>query len=338
MYLGRFAHGVPERHRLLPQQRVQGSPPRNKANVSKCRNLRKVRAPCKIKCVGCNFFRHSRVRFLSSLYSMNAYYFGHLVPTINVFAYPRTGSHFLHYCLSGLFDLVSFSHPHLDNEEAINREKELNPEVLYMLGLRDPQVPWQPIYFNPLSTGTHGLPAVSKFPSLVLIRDPIATAYSRYRVERDRWGGVTTLTTDWLRIELLRYSDFYRQALNVLADLKQSGLLVRWEDLVAGPNALERVIAFTRHPPKLRPLFVWSATQFANFVQPGNRTFYRSGSSDAWRSDSEWVKALSRMESLSFSFEVFGYTSIAERLATTPLRADIIQCGSPTRNTECLSI
>jgi hypothetical protein len=247
---------------------------------------------------------------------MDTYHFGQLVPTVNVFAYPRTGSHFFFYCLSGLFDLVAFAHPHLNDAEAIDRERELNPEMLYLLGLHDPRVPRHPIYFNALTTGTHGFPAVSAFLTIVLIRDPIATAYSRYRVDRDRWGDATVLTSDWLRSELFRYSDYYNQALNVLADQEERGLLVRWEDLVVGKEALERVVAFTKHTPKLKPSFVWSATRFENFVRSGKRTFYRSGTNSAWQVDSEWVEVLSRVESPSF--ERFGYASIGEYLANIP--------------------
>jgi hypothetical protein len=249
---------------------------------------------------------------------MNTYHFGQLVPTFNVFAHPRTGSHFLFHCLSGLFDVIAFSHAHLHEEEAVDRKRELNPEMVHLLELRDPKVPWCPVFFNPTSTGIHGLPVVSEVPAIVLIRDPIAAAYSRFRVERDRWGGVAELSTAWLNLELQNYTEYYGTALAVLKDPVQSGLLVRWEHLVADKLALERIIAFCQHPAKLPPSFVYSITRFENFVQPGSRTFYRSGSNEAWHSDVEWIAALSNAE--HFAFESFGYPSIADRLSAIRMR------------------
>jgi hypothetical protein len=137
------------------------------------------------------------------------YHFGHLVTEIDFFSYPRTGAHFLHYCLSGLFDLISLPHPYLKHAEAIDRQQELNADVLYALGLREAGLPFRPVYFNTHRTGMHGLPAEADGSILVLTRDPIATAYSRFRVDRERWGGVADLTPKWLSNELRGYSTFY---------------------------------------------------------------------------------------------------------------------------------
>jgi hypothetical protein len=244
----------------------------------------------------------------------STYYFGNLTKQIKTFAYPRTGSHYFTYCLTGLFDLIALPNGYLHNQEAIERQNELNPDVLYALGLRESGALLQPVHFDPLSNGTHGLSTESESQIVVLIRDPIATAYSRYRVERDRWGGVTELTADWMRDELVHYADFYDHAFAVLARQQNRGLLLRWEDLVAGPQALERLATFVGVVPKLRPAFVWSLMRFENFVRPGNRTFYRSGRNEAWTADTTWRSVLSSMRDLSF--ERFGYTSVANYLQT----------------------
>lgn len=141
----------------------------------------------------------------------------------------------------------------------------------------------------------HGVPVESDRPSLVLIRDPVATDYSRYRVQRDRWRDLDELSMDWLQAELLHYSSFYDQALTVL-EHQERGLLLRYEELVAGPEALQKVADFLRIRPKLEPSFVWRVTRFENFVQPGARTFYRCGSNSAWTTDERWVTALCRFK------------------------------------------
>ncbi len=238
------------------------------------------------------------------------YYFGQLITEINVFAYPRVGSHFLYYCLSGLFDCVTPPHEFLQHSEAVSRQDELNPDALYALSLREPGVPWQPVHFNPLANGVHGTPVESDCKTILLIRDPVVTAYSRYRVELSRWGGLTRLTNEWLRHQLLSYSQFYRIGFDVIGRQEEHGMVVRWEDLVAGPEALEQVVMFVGAAPKLKPSFVWQLTRFDNFVKPGERTFYRSGSNDASLWDPQWVAALTQIEDLSFAD--FGYASIPE--------------------------
>src|SRR5579872_7208729 len=190
------------------------------------------------------------------------YHFGSLIKELDYAGYPRTGGHFLNYCLAGLFDIVTPPHRHLNNAEAVERQSELNPDVLYALDLRDSAVPFQPLQLNPGGRASHDVPTVSGRATLVLIRGPIATAYSRYRVERDRWGGITELTVDWLREEFTRFSAFYNTCLDVLEQQGERGLLVRWEDLVAGPEAMERLVAFVGLAPKLKCSFVWSMLRF----------------------------------------------------------------------------
>jgi hypothetical protein len=72
------------------------------------------------------------------------------------FAFPRVGSHFFYYCLTGLFDLIGLPHEHLTSIEAISRQEELNPLALYALKLREDGIPFQPVFFNALSNGMHG--------------------------------------------------------------------------------------------------------------------------------------------------------------------------------------
>jgi hypothetical protein len=238
----------------------------------------------------------------------------HLITEVNLFAYPRCGSHFFLYCMAGLYDIVTSNDPRLSPAEVIDRATELNPDVLYALTLREPGVALHPVHFNANNNGMHGLPTESERLTIVLIRDPVATVYSLFRFWRDRLGLVTDLTTEWLASQFLSYADFYDRALEVLARQKERGLLVRWEQLVAGPQALESITEFTGIAPKLRPSFVWSMTQFENFVRPGERTFYRSGTNAAWSADPLWGEILSRVG--EFSFERFGYGSIARDAET----------------------
>lgn len=226
---------------------------------------------------------------------------------VNAFSYPRTGAHFLNYCLTGLFDYIALPHSHLHHKEAIEREAELNPEVLYALKLRESGAAYVPVHFDWLSNGIHGLAAESEREMIVLIRDPIATAYSRYRVQHDRFRDLEEFSGAWLRAELLEYSKFYSHAFTVLEQQGERGLLLRWEDLVAGPQALENIAAFLNIRPKLNPSFVWSVMRFDNAVKDGERTFYRSGNNGAWTADERWLEAMRSMQDISF--ERFGYSS-----------------------------
>src|SRR5579872_3299530 len=88
----------------------------------------------------------------------STYHFGTLLKEVNFFAYPRTGGHFFYYCLSGLFDLVVSPHQFLHHEEALDRQNELNPDVLYALDLREPDVPYRPVRADALVAGVHATP------------------------------------------------------------------------------------------------------------------------------------------------------------------------------------
>lgn len=239
------------------------------------------------------------------------YYFGQLVKEIDCFSFPRTGSHFFKYCTSGLFDLITRSHAHLENPEAIDRQREINPEVLYGLDLREPGVAFQPVWINGTANGVHGRPVDGSNPVIVLIRNPFATAYSLYRVNRDRWHGVPNLDRDNdIRVQFLTqtlqdYAAYYHSAFDVMESLKDRGLLIRYEELVASAEPLTRLVAFCGIKPKLQPEFVHFLTRFDRFAKPGDRTFYRSGDNDAWRRDETWMSTLASIKVPDFSR--FGY-------------------------------
>ena len=113
------------------------------------------------------------------------YYFGTLLKQVDVFAFPRTGSHLLAHCFAGLFDSISLlPEVHRTSPEAISRQDEIKTEALYALELREPGVPFRPVWLNPLTGGVHGTPMKSNNPALLLIRDPIATAFSAWRARR----------------------------------------------------------------------------------------------------------------------------------------------------------
>jgi hypothetical protein len=239
-----------------------------------------------------------------------AYYFGRgLAKEIELFAYPRTGSHFLFYCLSGLFDLVSREHQELHNQEAISRQAELNEAVLYALDLREDGVPYQPVRIDALSNGIHGLPRTTQKPQIILIRDPIATLYSLFRTGTERWGMVIPDLSAWLGKTAGEYEQFYTEAFNILSQENGKCLLVRYEALVEGPNELKKIVDFVNVKPKLTPDFVYQITKFETFVRPGERTFYRSGDNHLWRQDSRWIEALRSIEDRDFA--AFGYKAVS---------------------------
>ncbi|MFN0132681.1 MAG: hypothetical protein ACKVW3_09160 [Phycisphaerales bacterium] len=234
------------------------------------------------------------------------YFFGRtLARQIDFFAFPRTGSHFLRYCTQGLFDLVALPQPGTDEPEAVDRQRELQPLALYALDLREDGVPLSPVWFNARAAGRHGTPAKADAPALILIREPIATVYSFYRAATSRWGTTIDAPAAWLQDKFNRYTDFYRAGLAITAEHPQHSLLLRFEDLVESPAALERLVAFVGVRPKLAPAFVHAATRFDAMVAPGARSFYRAGDNTAWRADPDFCRILERVQ-LPDSSE-FGY-------------------------------
>lgn len=244
-----------------------------------------------------------------------AYYFGRLVRQIDLYAYPRTGSHLFIYTMSGLFDLVGLSHGELNNAEAVARQKELNEIATYGLDLREDGVPYAPVYFNAMRRGVHGRPVKGADPMVILIRDPLATVYSLYRVNRDRWKTVDGEADPvWIEQNLREYLDFYQGVLGELSRPSADVAVVRYERVVESPAPLEEVVRVVGVRPKLRPAFVHWLVQFQNLVKPGERTFYRAGRDAAWRDDSAWVAALRRIPS-DIDFTPTGYPTLHAQLA-----------------------
>ena len=182
---------------------------------------------------------------LDNMTPQDQYYFGRLLKKVYVFAFPRTGSHFLAYCFEGLFDSVSLlPEIHRISPEAISRQAEIKDEVLYALGLREDGVLFQPMWLNPLVGGVHGVPVLTENPVLLLIRDPIATAFSAWRA-RGRLG-FKLQTAEDLNEHWDAYERFYDAGLRVIDETGDKGLLVRYELLAAGPEMLERIVEFVR--------------------------------------------------------------------------------------------
>ncbi len=231
------------------------------------------------------------------------YFFGR-TPAIRVdmFAFPRTGSHFFRYCTQGLFDLVAIPGAAIDNAEAIDRQKELNPDVLYALDLREDGVPFQPVWFNTTASGQHGLPIAGDAPIVILTREPIATVYSYLRVHRDRpsFGGIHGDTRTWIEHTFREYHAFLSRAEEVLRAHTRS-LVVRFEQLRDSPTPLRRLVDLVGVRPKLRPEFVHTLTRFESIVRGGDRTFYRAGSDLAWKDDAEFVRTLEAVPVPNFS-------------------------------------
>lgn len=236
------------------------------------------------------------------------YYFGTLARQIDCFAYPRTGSHYFNYCCSGLLDLVALPTPGIDNPEAISRQEELDPGVLAALAARSDGVPYQPVIINHRATGQHGEPARTEHPLVVLIRDPFATVYSYYKAATSRWGAADRIRDAgaWAAEKLGRYHSFYTRAWEVLAADPARSLLIRFEDLTAGPEPLRRLAELAGVTPKLPPELVHRLTRFDTITRPGARTFYRGGDNDAWRRDSAWCEAV-EAAAPALDFDRFGY-------------------------------
>ena len=232
------------------------------------------------------------------------YYFGTLLKQVDVFAFPRTGSHLLAHCFAGLFDSISLlPEVHRTSPEAISRQDEIRTEALYALELREPGVPFQPVWLNPLAAGVHGTPVESNNTALLLIRDPIAAAFSAWRARR-RLQLILETPND-LNDHLDKYELFYDAGFDLFNRSGGRLLLVRYEELIAGFDVLERIVAFVGLKPKLTPRFVHWVTRFQNFAKEGNRTFYQEGDNQAWRNDETWCRLLSQAGNRDFSR--FGY-------------------------------
>jgi hypothetical protein len=227
------------------------------------------------------------------------YYFGQAVAKqLDFFAFPRTGSHLFRYCTQGLFDLVAIPTPGLNNPDAVERQREVNPLALYALDLREDGVPFSPVIIHGRPNGQHGAPIAREHPRVILVRDPIPTVYSYYRVQNDRWGWGpdTPRPREWVRQKLAEHAAFYAAARARAAEHPSTTLLLRYEDLTESPAPLERLVEFVGVRPKLSPAFVHRVTRFDFFAAPGERTFYRSGDNTAWERDQEWKDLIAGVE------------------------------------------
>jgi hypothetical protein len=235
-----------------------------------------------------------------------AYFFGsRLAVRRDYYAFPRTGSHYLWACFTGLFDLVFYPNAFVDQPETRQRAEELNPHAYYVLRLRDDGVPYQPVYLNAEPQGTHGLPAAGEWPAIILIRDPHPTIYSWYHTAKDRWGAQVPDRAEWMKEAYRHYREFYERAFSLVDQAGERALLVRFEELKASPAVLEQIVAFVGVQPKLAPKFVHWWTQFDRMTQPGTRTFYRAGNNTRWREDADWLADVKRVA--PGDFRAFGY-------------------------------
>jgi hypothetical protein len=240
--------------------------------------------------------------------SPESYHFGtRLAVRCDYYAFPRTGSHYLWACFTGLLDLVFFPNEFVDNPEAKQRAEELNPHAYYALRLREDGVPHQPVYINAAPQGVHGSPkpAAADRPVIVLIRDPHPTIYSWYHTATERWGAKVADRAEWIRKGYGEYRAFYDAAFALLEKNPAKTHLVRFEDLKKDPAVLARLVQFIGVQPKLSVDFVHWWTDFDRMTQPGQRTFYRGGNNEKWRSDAAWLADV--REAAPGDFSRYGY-------------------------------
>lgn len=236
----------------------------------------------------------------------DGYYFGStLARRLDYFAFPRTGSHYLWACLTGLLDLVFFPNEFVHNPEARQRAEEIDPLATYALRLREDGIPVQPVHIEAAANGLHGLPAWRGNPVVILIRDPFPTIFSWFHTATQRWGADIPDPDAWTRDAFDRFATFYDAAFEVARAHPDAVHLVRFEHLRASPDALAALVAFIGVRPKLSPAFVHACTAFDRFTRPGNRTFYRRGDDNAWRGDATWSRRL--LASAPPNLARFGY-------------------------------
>ncbi|MEO5959151.1 MAG: sulfotransferase domain-containing protein [Opitutaceae bacterium] len=241
--------------------------------------------------------------------SPESYHFGtRLAIRCDYYAFPRTGSHYLWACFTGLLDLVFYPNEFVDHPEAKQRAEELNEHAYYALRLREDGVPHQPVYINAAPQGVHGspAPAAGDWPVIVLIRDPHPTIYSWYHTATERWGAKVPDRVAWMRDAYAQYRKFYDAALAIVAQSPSRTLLIRFEELTKDVAVLEKLVAFLGVRPKLSPEFVHWWTDFERMTQKGQRTFYRAGNNEKWRADTAWLADLQR--AAPGDFRRYGYS------------------------------
>lgn len=240
--------------------------------------------------------------------SPESYHFGtRLAVRCDYYAFPRTGSHYLWACLTGLLDLVFFPNEFVAHPEARQRAEELNPHAYYALRLREDGVPFQPVYINAAPQGVHGepAPAAGDWPVIILIRDPHPTIYSWYHTATERWGAHVPDRVAWMRDAYAKYAKFYDAAFAVATQNPGKTCVLRFEELKSEARVLRELTKFLGVQPKLSPEFVHWWTDFERMTKPGNRTFYRGGNNEQWRRDAAWVADLER--AAPGDFRRFGY-------------------------------
>jgi hypothetical protein len=240
--------------------------------------------------------------------SPESYHFGtRLAIRCDYYGFPRTGSHYLWACFTGLFDLVFYPNSFVENPEARQRAEELNPHAFYVLRLREDGVPFQPVYINAAPQGVHGAPAAGEWPTISLIRDPHPAIYSWYHTAIDRWGARFPDRVAWMRDAYQQYRKFYDAAFALAEKDASRNFLIRFEQLKQDPAVLANLAKFVGVQPKLSPAFVHWWTDFERMTKPGNRTFYRTGNNAHWRTDHAWLADLAKANPGDFSR--YGYSS-----------------------------
>jgi hypothetical protein len=159
--------------------------------------------------------------------------------------------------------------------EVREREAELNPVSLYALTLRRACGTRSPLNLIHGRTGIHGHPG-GLLPgewAVVLLRDPVATVFSLYRVWKDRWEPEMPFDSESVRHHLSEYGQFYDAALACKAEHGDAVKFLRYEELTASPDAIRDFCDDLDLPTKLDPEFVWHITKFENFTSNTARTF-----------------------------------------------------------------
>lgn len=237
----------------------------------------------------------------------NLYAFGsRLARRYDFYSFPRTGSHYLWTCLTGLLDLVFFPTQFATDPEAMQRAEELNPLTFYMMKLREDGIPFEPVYINPEPNGTHGLPQLGDWPAIILIRNPHPTIYSWYYTATERWNVVVPDRVAWMRDAYRQYAEFYDRALEMKRTASDYVMIVRFEELKKDASELRRLVNFFGVRSKLTPEFVHWATNFDRMTKEGKRTFFRGGNNQRWKEDEGWMKDLTAIQPPDFSR--FGYS------------------------------
>jgi hypothetical protein len=156
-------------------------------------------------------------------------------------------------------------------------------------------------------TGMHGLPGNVRQGeyAVIILRDPLAIAYSHYRVFRDRWSPGEPYDSDSVRQQFERYLEFCDATYALKEAMCDTVTIVRYESLVASAAELRDFCNFLGFRPKLEPEYVWHITKFENFTRQQARTFYREGRNDAWRDDGTFREMLRYAG--DFDFTPYGY-------------------------------